>query len=89
MPTDILKQFYPRMGQGPAKLISNGNTVIDATAKAKDDVGFTHPNLHRRIYTPPDGSMNHNYEFSIQGVNSYRMTEIAAHDEESTTSEVP
>lgn len=89
MPTTIFKEHYPKIGQGPATKVSEDATIIDKTAQAKDDVGFTHPNLHRRIYTPPDGSINHKYELGIQGVCSYRTTETILHDEESTTSEIP
>lgn len=89
MPTDIFKEMFPKVGQGPATKVSEDNKIIDAEAKAKDDVGFTHPNLHRRVNTPPEGSLHHKYELGIQSVDSYRTTEIITHDEESTTSEIP
>lgn len=89
MPTDIFKEKYPKIGQGPATKICEDSKIIDTTTKTKDDVGFTHPNLHRRVYTPPEGTLTHKYELGIQGVYSYRTTEILAHDEESTTSEIP
>lgn len=89
MSKDFFNEKYPKMGQGPAIKISEDSKIIDKAAKAKDDAGFTHPNLHRRVYTPPEGSLNHKYELGIQGVCSYRTTEILIHDEESTTSEIP
>lgn len=70
------------MGQGPSVLADDSDI-------SHDDVGFTHPNLHRRIYTPPDATDNKTYKIGIFGVDSYRTTETYIHDEESTTSEVP
>lgn len=70
------------IGQGPA-------VAADAEALAKDAVGYTHPNLHRRISTPTEGTNNHHYELGIYGTDSYRTTEVILHDEESTTSEIP
>ena len=89
MPTNIFNEKYPKLGQGPATKVSEDAKVVDPEAKAKDDVGFTHPNLHRRIYTPSDGSLHHKYELGIEGTCSYRTTETITHDEESTTSEIP
>lgn len=89
MPTAIFKEKFPKVGQGPATKVSEDSNVVDAKAKAKDDIGFTHPNLHRRINTPPDGTLHHKYELGIQSVDSFRTAEIITHDEESTTSEIP
>lgn len=80
---------FPTMGQGLSSLIREGENIIDESAALKDANGFTHPNLHRRIDTPPDGSINRKYTLSIYGADSYRTTEYITHDEESTTSEIP
>lgn len=59
---------------------------------AKDNVGFTNPNLHRRI-TPTDRDLpevkRREYKVRIQGLNSIRTTISSIHDEESNTSEIP
>ena len=73
---------FTKMGQGPAVLASDEDV-------ARDEVGFTHPNLHRRIYTPPEGTSDRVHSLGIYGLNSYRMTEYKLHDEESTDSEIP
>ncbi len=72
----------PQIGQGPAKEANTDEIQ-------HDEAGFTNPNLHRRIYTPPDGTENRKYKIGIYGFNSYRTTEINIHDEESTVSEIP
>lgn len=72
----------PQIGQGPAK-------EANADEIQHDETGFTNPNLHRRIYTSPDGVENRKYKIGIYGFNSYRTTEIIVHDEESTVSEIP
>lgn len=70
----------PKMGQGPAVPIVPGSIEAD-----RDEVGFTHPNLHRRI----DTQEPRKYQLGIYGLDSYRSTEINLHDEESTTDEIP
>lgn len=52
----------------------------------RDDVGFTHPNLHRR---KTSGVTDREYRVGVYGVNSYRYTAYSVHDEESETSEIP
>ena len=68
-------------------------------------VGYTNPNLHRRIEDdlPPAGSnypFVHYDQYGVpykqsfvlgiwDGVNSYRTTTTYTHDEESTTCEIP
>ena len=71
-----MSKIIPHIGQGPAK---------EATSEDlnRDELGFTHPNLHRRI------QKDKKYKLGIYGYDSYRTTEIVVHDEESTTSEVP
>lgn len=77
---------FVNITQGPAIL-------ADDKAIEKDKVGFTNPNLHRRVkedrtvgdkeYLPRE------YNLSIQGVDSYRTTESFIHDEESELREEP
>ena len=70
-------------------------TPLTPEEQAKDDLGFTHPNLHRRIdaQDPPEGSKEvqpRKYTLGVyDGINSYRTTQIFYHDEESTTCEIP
>lgn len=82
---------YPVMGQGPA-------VPADEEALAKDELGFTNPNLHRRVdpQEPPvaDNPLNQEiaprgYQISIQNLRSYRTTQINVHDEESIDCEIP
>lgn len=68
------------MGQGPAKIANEQDL-------ARDDMGYTNPNLHRRINTSQ--SDNISVTVGIYGVDSYRTIEYKVHDEESTTSEIP
>lgn len=73
----------PTMGQGPMKQITDP-TSIEAQ---RDDIGYTHPNLHRRTSTsiPEDTTLN----IGIYGLNSYRMMTTPAYDDESRDSEIP
>lgn len=68
------------VGQGPAKLASEEELK-------KDEVGFTNPNLHRRI-DPAERDLPETepreYKLTIQSVNSYRTTQIITHDEDNT-----
>lgn len=84
-----LRSKFPTMGQGSSSLVREGEDVVDEVAASRDANGFTHPNLHRRIDTPPDGSINRKYALGIYGLDSYRTVEYITHDEESTTSEIP
>lgn len=74
----------PLVGQGIAR---------EATAAdiQKDDVGFTHPNLHRRITTDPllepEGVLSKSYELEIQGLDSYRAVHTSYHNEEETNAD--
>ena len=52
-----IRQPYPMWGQGRHSVVmKNDGTVLEPVAKAKDDLGFTNPNLHRRVdpQAPPD-----------------------------------
>lgn len=67
---------------------------LTSEEEAKDTLGFTNPNLHRRIdpHTPTDTKEVKPREYIIgvyDKINSYRTTQIFYHDEESTTSEIP
>lgn len=82
---------YPMIGQGPAKL-------ADADDLARDALGFTNPNLHRRVdpKEPPIAEDPRNqevapreYQLNIQGLRSYRTTTINVHNEESIDDETP
>lgn len=77
------------MGRYPA------TTLTDEDVK-RDEHGYTHPNLHRRIdpHTIHDDKDHmelkpRHYTIGILGTNSYRTTEMFTHDEDSETSEVP
>lgn len=78
---------FPKVGQGPA-------VIASAEDLQKEEIGFTHPNLHRRIdpQAPAEGSEElkpRDYKLGIYGVNSYRTTAIHCQDDESDTVEVP
>ena len=69
-------------------------TPLTTEEQAKDDLGFTHPNLHRRVDvqqpTDPREVAPRKYTVGVYDkINSYRTTEISYHDEESTTCEIP
>ncbi len=77
------------MGRYPA------TTLTDEDVK-RDEHGYTHPNLHRRIdpHTIHDDKDHmelkpRQYTIGVLGTNSYRTTEMFTHDEDSETSEVP
>lgn len=89
--SDGQEHKYPRAGQGPARL-------ADESDLERDALGFTHPNLHRRVdpQDPDTADSEYNqekyprgYQLMIQNVHSYRTTTINAHDEESIDSEIP
>ena len=81
--SDIL---FPKVEQGPAKLATDEEIQRDA-------VGFTHPNLHRRIDPQilPESNEYHprEYQLAINSLNSYRTTTIHNHDEETELDEIP
>lgn len=76
-----MSEYLKKMGQGPWVKIEP-----DSIDEMHDDYGITHPDLHRRTLTEAEGI---SYKVSIHGVDSYRLTEYATHDEESRTSEIP
>lgn len=76
-----------KMAQGLAEPIEAKSEEAN-----KDEIGFTNPNLHRRIETDlekPDGVLDMEISLRVQGVESYRTTSYTVHDEESTTCEIP
>lgn len=83
------KVFLP-VGQGPATLL----TEQEALELARDRIGFTHPNLHRRIdntieYDVHGVKYPAQYSLELGGVNSYRTTRIEVHEEYNGESETP
>ncbi len=69
-------------------------TPLTPEEQAKDDLGFTNPNLHRRIdvQPPTDPSQVGLTQYTLgvyDKLNSYRITRKEYHDEESTTCEIP
>ena len=74
------------MGQGPAKQANQED--LD-----RDIIGFTNPNLHRRIDIPSNDFtspiLSKNVTVGIYGQDSYRTVEEILHDEESIIDEIP
>lgn len=69
------------MAQGRIKRIVDGS--IEAQ---RDAIGYTHPNLHRRV---SDDTEYRTVNVAVYGLNSYRYVEVSSHDEESQTCEIP
>ena len=100
--SDIDGPLNPIMGQGPAVQVSiDDDGVIEVIRDddyARDEVGFTNPNFHRRV-DPKEPEISENilnqevdpreYKLNLMGTNSYRTTIINVHDEESVVSEIP
>lgn len=76
---------YPQTGQGPAVKVEPGSIE-----ESRDETGFTHPNLHRRVdpqltdFNYPAEFKPRSYDFQIQGHNSFRTTTYNTHDENAT-----
>ena len=67
-------------------------TPLNEQEKQKNDVGFTHPDLHRSITITERENPEvepRQYRIRIQGLNSIRTTISSTHDEEPETSEIP
>lgn len=79
-----MKAEFIHITQGPAKLATDDEL-------AKDKLGTTNLNLHRRIDPKQmnDELAPRKYSIAVQGVESYRTTESYLHDEQSTESETP
>lgn len=88
---DGKERKYPNIAQGNAKLANESDLE-------RDELGFTNPNLHRRI-DPKEPIQAENplnqkleprkYILSVHGVYSYRNTKLTVHDEEQTYLEIP
>lgn len=94
MANSYYPEYHPKYLHDGEMVVPPTSQLADATALAKDEVGFTHPNLHRRIDpqepTPESGELApREYSVNICGKNSYRTTTICVHDEDSETSEIP
>lgn len=74
--------YTQNMAQGEMTEITDPESV----EALRDEVGFTHPNLHRR---KTSGVTDREYHIGVYGVNSYRYTAYDVHDEESETCEIP
>ena len=81
MPIDI-----KYAGQGPWKPAEDEDI-------SKDNLGYTHPNLHRRLDiqqpTDPKELLPREYQVGIYGRDSYRTTTIYMHDEDDEYNEIP
>ena len=79
---------FPTMGQGPSVPV-----VPNSEEAELDELGFTNPNLHRRIDPQDpvdlDAVSPNSYSIGIYGKHSYRTVTIHVHDEDSTSSEIP
>ena len=84
-------KVYPKTGQGLAYPASDKDLK-------RDELGFTHPNLHRRIDPKPilEAKDKRNkeykekeYKLNIMNVHSYRTTIPTVHDEETEIDEIP
>lgn len=77
----------PQMGQGPVQPLTEEELE-------KDKLGFTHPNLHRRMETTDtyqgEGELQpRKYTLGLYGVCSIRTTETFIHDEDTEEVEIP
>lgn len=74
----------PTMASGNMKPLSDED-------QARDDLGFTNPNLHRRIDpSQPEGEYApRDYSLFVNGTNSYRLTESYDYEDEENPDEIP
>lgn len=78
---------FPEMYNGPVK-------PLTPDEEAKDKLGYTHPNLHRRIttgetYRAPGEILPRKYYLGLHGVCSIRVTETTVHSESAIDEEIP
>lgn len=73
---------YGKMASGPMK-------PADAKDLIKDEIGFTNPNLHRRIETETEEGQKRYTIGVYDHQHSYKTVDYSTHDEESTTCEIP
>ena len=78
---------YPEIGRGPSEIVSSDGEVVPGKEleQLKDDNGFTHPNLHRRV-DPGDPELPEvlprKYGLEIANLNSYRTTHVITNKED-------
>ena len=96
MANDKYPEYHPVYLDPETGVMVEPNTshLADEDELEKDGIGFTHPNLHRRIdpQQPEEDSgelQPRSYTVNIYGGDSYRTTTIYVHDEDSETSEIP
>ena len=83
----MAKTEFPKTGQGIMKPVS-------PTDLQNDQIGFTHPNLHRRLDIQPleaisSEQLPREYTIGIAELDSYRATTFNYHDEDSEDVEIP
>lgn len=84
-----MPEFPELIGQGPATLVEAGSPEED-----KDTLGYTNPNLHRRIMDKddriavhegmevvPDVLGTNDYTITLEGLDSYRTVTTYEHTE--------
>lgn len=75
-------EYYKKLAHGEMQPA----TEVDLL---KDRIGFTNPNLHRRIETETEAEQE-KYTIGVYDrQHSYRTVDYSTHDEESTTCEIP
>lgn len=86
---------FPHVGQGQYMYDEESDSLVrDTSARLadeddlkRDELGYTHPNLHRRIDPQAPDTDNtgeiapRDYQLGILGVNSYRTTTKHFHDD--------
>lgn len=70
----------PNTAQGDAVAVTPGSEE-----EAKDLIGYTNPNLHRRVDLDEIG--NKSYKLTVNGVNSYKIVSETLHDDRFPTTE--
>ena len=78
MEEDIMAD-YPKAASGVAVPASNEDLQ-------RDELGYTNPNLHRRV---DEDSQMISKVGVYDGIHSFRTVDLNLHDEESTTCEIP
>lgn len=86
-PKLLIREAVPAIWDEPSD--SDTDDSVTDLGQIDSEGYFTHPNLHRRIYTNPDEKIVRKYKLNIYGTCSWRTTETFIHDEESTDCEIP
>lgn len=107
MQRDKFKEDYPTWTNDKGtvhtrEIMTQGSAVLASEEDIeRDELGFTNPNLHRRIADPTEETLiqaddernqeleTRTYQVSIMNVNSYRTTHVNTHDEDSIDNETP